>query len=69
MDRETVAREGCWFKSSHSGGSEGCVAAALNLPGVAGLRDSKDPDGPVLVFSRAAFGQFVRAAAEGRFGA
>jgi hypothetical protein len=44
----TVAR---WRKSSYSSGSGGnCVEVARNLPGV-GVRDSKNPDGPVLVIS------------------
>jgi Domain of unknown function (DUF397) len=41
-----------WRKSSFSSGNGGaCVEVAGNLPGVVAVRDSKDPDGPVLVFS------------------
>lgn len=44
--------EARWCKSSYSGGSGGnCVEVARNLPGVVGVRDSKNPDGPVLVIS------------------
>ncbi|WP_308299092.1 DUF397 domain-containing protein [Streptomyces sp. GESEQ-35] len=40
----------------------------MNLPGLAPVRDSKDPDGPVLLFPRAAFAEFVNATAAGEFG-
>lgn len=69
MDRETVARKGRWRKSRRSEGTGNCVEVADNLPGVAGVRDSKDPSGPVLVFGRQSFGRFVQAARDGRFGA
>lgn len=38
-----------WRKSSYTG-NQNCVELA-HLPGVVGVRDSKDPDGPVLVFT------------------
>ncbi|WP_248958226.1 DUF397 domain-containing protein [Sphaerisporangium perillae] len=39
-----------WRKSSKSGSDGGsCVEVAANLAGVVGVRDSKDPGGPVLV--------------------
>lgn len=72
MDRrlvERVVREGRWYKASASEGTGGCVEVAPNVPGVAGVRDSKDPGGPVLVFDRQAFAQFVEATATGRFSA
>jgi hypothetical protein len=41
-----------WAKSSHSGGNGGqCVEVASNLPGIVAVRDSKDPDGPKLIFT------------------
>jgi hypothetical protein len=41
-----------WRKSSYSGSNGGdCVEVASNLPGVVAVRDSKDPDGPQLMFS------------------
>jgi hypothetical protein len=40
-----------WRKSSYSNGNGGaCVEVARNLPGVVAVRDSKDPDGPELIF-------------------
>ncbi|MBQ0901825.1 DUF397 domain-containing protein [Micromonospora sp. U21] len=50
-----------WRTSSRSGNSE-CVEVADNLPGVVGVRDSKDPSGPVLVFAPAAWRAFVAVA-------
>ncbi|WBB48272.1 DUF397 domain-containing protein [Verrucosispora sp. WMMA2044] len=47
-----------WRKSTRSGTSE-CVEVADNLPGVVGVRDSKDATGPVLTFAPAAWRRFV----------
>ncbi|QFG22773.1 DUF397 domain-containing protein [Actinomadura sp. WMMB 499] len=44
-----------WFKSSHSGaGNDSCVEVAM-LPGIVGVRDSVDPDGPKLAFTPTAW--------------
>lgn len=41
-----------WRKSSFSGTTGGnCVEVARNLPGAVAVRDSKNPDGPKLVFT------------------
>ncbi|MER6591070.1 DUF397 domain-containing protein [Micromonospora purpureochromogenes] len=49
-----------WRKSTRSNGSGGaCVEVADNLPGVVAVRDSKDPAGPALTFSPAAWRAFV----------
>ncbi|MCW3813800.1 DUF397 domain-containing protein [Micromonospora sp. DR5-3] len=47
-----------WRKSSRSGNGE-CVEVADNLPGVVGVRDSKDPTGPVLTFDPRTWHAFV----------
>ncbi|NIL43712.1 DUF397 domain-containing protein [Salinispora arenicola] len=47
-----------WKKSTRSGTSE-CVEVAGNLSGVVGVRDSKDPTGPALLFGPAAWRAFV----------
>ncbi|MBG6065125.1 MULTISPECIES: DUF397 domain-containing protein [Micromonospora] len=49
-----------WRKSTRSGSSGGdCVEVADNLPGIVGVRDSKDPEGPALVFGPVAWRAFV----------
>ncbi|HZY57621.1 MAG TPA: DUF397 domain-containing protein [Rubrobacteraceae bacterium] len=40
-----------WRKSRRSNNGGNCVEVATNLPGVVGLRDSKDRSGPVLAVS------------------
>ncbi|MFB4304622.1 DUF397 domain-containing protein [Actinomadura sp. GTD37] len=54
MSSELAAAE--WRISSHSGsGNDTCVEVALNIPGVVGVRDSVDRDGPVLVVAPSAW--------------
>ncbi|GAA1815232.1 DUF397 domain-containing protein [Planosporangium flavigriseum] len=47
-----------WRKSSRSGGQGNCVEVA-GTPTAVGVRDSKDPSGPVLVFTPAAWRAFL----------
>jgi hypothetical protein len=57
-----------WRKSSYSSGNGGnCVEVAGNLPGAVAVRDSKDPDGPKLMLSRAAWRAFTAAVRHGEF--
>ncbi|WPB94122.1 DUF397 domain-containing protein [Streptomyces malaysiensis] len=53
-------RTASWHKSSYSsnGGGE-CVEVADNLPGIVPVRDSKNPDGPVLIFQNDAWSTFI----------
>jgi Domain of unknown function (DUF397) len=55
-----------WYKSSHSASQGACVEVA-HLSGDIGIRDSKDPDGPALVFGPEAFKTFLQAAQSGEF--
>lgn len=49
-----------WHKSSYSSGNGGaCIEVADGLTGVVPVRDSKDPDGPALVFQAEAWAAFV----------
>lgn len=54
-----------WRKSTRSNGSGDCVEVADNLAGKVGLRDSKDPGGPVLTFTPATWAVFLHAAKQG----
>jgi Domain of unknown function (DUF397) len=49
-----------WRKSSYSSANGGaCVDVAGNLPDIVAVRDSKDPDGPALIFSPADWSAFI----------
>lgn len=57
-----------WRKSSYSSNTGNCVQVARNFPGIVAVRDSKDPDGPVLVFTADEWRAFVSGARAGEFG-
>jgi hypothetical protein len=49
-----------WRTSSRSNSTGGnCVEVADNLPGVIGVRDSKNPTGPTLTFTPTAWRTFI----------
>ncbi|MEO3810201.1 DUF397 domain-containing protein [Sphaerisporangium sp. B11E5] len=57
-----------WRKSSYSGNSGGnCLEAACNFPGLVAVRDSKNPSGPVLVFTSHEWDAFTGAMKSGHF--
>ncbi|WP_460770986.1 DUF397 domain-containing protein [Nocardia tengchongensis] len=48
-----------WFKSSKSPNADACVEIAHLSAGAVGVRDSKDPTGPALVFSADQWDRFL----------
>ncbi|WP_371515375.1 DUF397 domain-containing protein [Kitasatospora sp. NBC_01300] len=54
-----------WRKSSHSGDQGNCIEVDDAHPGH--VRDSKDPDGPVLVFPADAWSAFLTGVRAGDF--
>jgi hypothetical protein len=48
-----------WRKSARSNNGGNCVEVARNLPGAVAVRDSKDPDGPALIFTPADWEAFT----------
>ncbi|MFD6351870.1 DUF397 domain-containing protein [Nocardia tengchongensis] len=56
-----------WFKSSYSGDKADCVEVAFLADARVGVRDSKDADGPVLVFAPEEWDLLTNVIARGRF--
>ncbi|MFE3113825.1 DUF397 domain-containing protein [Kitasatospora indigofera] len=48
-----------WRKSRFSGDQGNCVEVADGFPEIVPVRDSKDPEGPALLFPAAAWSAFV----------
>jgi hypothetical protein len=48
-----------WRKSSYSNSTSNCVEVA-GQPDTVAVRDTKDPDGPALAFSRLGWREFTR---------
>ena len=58
-----------WVKSTYSDNGGDCVEVApAASPSHLPVRDSKDPHGPALVFSKSGFAAFVAAVKSGEFG-
>ncbi|MFE3254196.1 DUF397 domain-containing protein [Nocardia sp. NPDC059091] len=57
-----------WFKSSHSGSQSDCVEVAHLDGGMVGVRDSKNPTGPALVFGPGEWDAFTSGVVGGKFG-
>lgn len=62
----TLKNEPQWRKSSRSAGASACVEVSFTDDVVA-VRDSKDQDGPVLLFTRAEWDAFTAGAKDGEF--
>jgi hypothetical protein len=56
-----------WMKSRHSTANGACIEVASTTDKIA-IRDSKDPDGPILIYSPAEFKSFLHEARNGDFG-
>ncbi|MCC9309014.1 DUF397 domain-containing protein [Kitasatospora sp. RB6PN24] len=48
-----------WYKSSYSAQANECVESRLTASGGMAIRDSKDPQGPALVFPAGSWQAFV----------
>ncbi|MFD4763250.1 DUF397 domain-containing protein [Streptomyces sp. NPDC058439] len=60
-----VAPEGAWYKSSYSDGTGNNCIEAADLETQVGVRDSKDKQGPALVFPRGSWSSFVTSVSAG----
>lgn len=56
-----------WFKSSRSSGGKECVEVAFLDGGQVGVRDSKNPTGPALVFTPGEWDAFTAGVNDGEF--
>ncbi|MCC9311448.1 DUF397 domain-containing protein [Kitasatospora sp. RB6PN24] len=56
-----------WRKSSFSQQGGNCVEVADGFPGIAPVRDSKDPEGPALTFASEGFAAFIEGVKNGEF--
>ncbi|MGV9415295.1 DUF397 domain-containing protein [Nocardia sp. NPDC003693] len=56
-----------WFKSSRSTASQDCVEVAFLDAGHVGVRDSKNPGGPALVFTPGEWNAFIAGVEGGEF--
>jgi hypothetical protein len=55
-----------WRKAKRSMNNGNCTEVAT-AAGMVAVRDSKDPQGPVLLYSPASWASFLNAASNGRF--
>jgi hypothetical protein len=56
-----------WRKASKSGSNGQCAEVAVTADGEVRVRDSKNPDGPLLAFTPGEWNAFVAGAKDGEF--
>jgi hypothetical protein len=67
--RASSLAEARWRKSVRSGPTGGnCVEVAFLADGDVALRNSRQPDGPALIFTTAEWDAFIGGARDGEFG-
>ncbi|WP_405490772.1 DUF397 domain-containing protein [Nocardia sp. NBC_00511] len=59
--------EAQWFKSTYSSAGQDCVEVAMLANDTVGVRDSKNPSGPALVFAPGMWDAFTTGIRDGRF--
>ena len=60
-------REATWHTSTHSAAQGDCVSVAQLPGGRWAVRDSKEPEGPALVFTAAEWAAFTAGVRDGEF--
>lgn len=56
-----------WRKSTYSGSQGNCVEFAALPDGSVAMRNSRDPQGPAIVYTRAEIGAMLAGAKDGEF--
>ncbi|MCS0638397.1 DUF397 domain-containing protein [Streptomyces sp. LP05-1] len=65
--RATELTSATWTKSSHSNPTGNCVELAALPDGGVAVRNSRDPQGPALIYTRDEITAFVAGARDGDF--
>ncbi|MEU3841399.1 DUF397 domain-containing protein [Streptomyces sp. NPDC028635] len=56
-----------WMKSRHSNAEGNCVEVAPLVEGGIAMRNSRDPDGPALIYTASEMAAFLAGAKDGEF--
>jgi hypothetical protein len=56
-----------WRKSAHSGAQGNCIEVAALADGEIAVRNSRDPHGPALIYTKAELAAFLAGAKDGEF--
>ncbi|MEU3252218.1 DUF397 domain-containing protein [Streptomyces sp. NPDC006997] len=59
--------DAAWIKSQHSTAEGNCVEVAHLTDGSVAMRNSRDPEGPALVYTPAEMAAFLAGAKDGEF--